>query len=186
MTTSGVGEVCCRPDLLQYQFYYSLSSWDCLRHVNTLFMYIFEYLSSTGTPQGAKLLSGMCSAVFLKLSRFPDGACLSANGKDQVPVLRPSLLGARVMQKQLPIALCCLVYVQGCACNLCFCTLVLLLFKKLFRSTREDILSWEMFHFSSVEPVADKVGAIHTLEVGERPLFLNNSEFNSKYKLHYF
>lgn len=125
-------------------------------------------------------------AVFLKLSRFPGGACLSANGKDQVPVLRPSLLGARVMQKQLPIALCYLVYVQGCACNLCFCTLVLLLFKKLFRSTREDILSWEMFHFSSVEAVADKVGAIHTLEVGERALFLNNSEFNSKYKLHFF
>lgn len=43
-----------------------------------------------------------------------------------------------------------------------------------------------MFHFSSVEPVEDKVGGIHTLEVGERPLFLNNSEFNSKYKLHYF
>lgn len=148
------------------------------------FMYIFEYLSSTGTPQGAKLLSGMCSAVFLKLSRFPDGACLSANGKDQVPVLRPSLPGARVMQKQLPIALCYLLYVQGCACNLCFCTLVLLLFKKLFRSTREDIVL--MFHFSSVEAVADKVGAIHTLEVGGRPLFLNISEFHSKYKLHYF
>lgn len=27
------------------------------------FMYIFEYLSSTGTPQGAKLLSGMCSVL---------------------------------------------------------------------------------------------------------------------------
>lgn len=48
---------------------------------------------------------------------------------------------------------------------------------------RRYLLSGELFHFSSAEAVADKVGAI--LELGDRPLFLNNSKCNSKHKLHF-
>lgn len=94
--------------------------------------------------QGARLFSGTCSAMFLKLSKcFQLVHAYQQVAKTKFRFCDHPFWGLELMQKQLSITLCYLVYVHGCACKLCFCTLVLLLFKKLFRCPREDICCLE-------------------------------------------
>lgn len=166
-----MGEVCCNSDLLLKlipllscllrlfwtTMFYLRAKIIKLRYFHALFFCLFVYFDIYifwiiikphwyTTWCRAPCRSMQCGVAEAEQSS-PVDACPSISSKNQVPVLRPSPLGARLMHKQLPeeVALCYSVHVQGCSCNLCPCiceaaaTVVLLLMNKLFTSTGEDI-----------------------------------------------